>query len=210
MKKFLLILMTCVVAMGLYAQNSGDGQPCPATSTVTDKNGNVYNTVMINNQCWMKENMRTTKTATGTSISDGGSTAWTSGSYYYNYSASGIPLAERGYLYNYSAATQICPTGWHLPSQDEWITLGNYLPSYSGNFGTGIYMTTNATMPWEDNDGNAFTLVTAPASVSNNNSVSIISNGLACDYSDIVNGWCYLDNPPQNLTYLSVRCVRDN
>ena len=129
MKQFLLILMTCAVAMGLYAQNSGDGQPCPATSTVTDKNGNVYNTVMINNQCWMKENMRTTKTATGTSISDGGSTAWTSGSYYYNYSASGIPLAERGYLYNYSAATQICPTGWHLPSHAEWTAMEQHLSS---------------------------------------------------------------------------------
>ncbi len=122
--------MTSALALSLYAQiPANNAQPCPGTPTVTDKNGNVYNTVMIDNQCWMKENMRTTKTATGTSISDGGSTAWTSGSYYYNYSASGIPLAERGYLYNYSAATQICPTGWHLPSHAEWTAMEQHLSS---------------------------------------------------------------------------------
>jgi len=104
----------------------------------------------------------------------------------------------------YPEVLQACPTGWHLPSQDEWITLGNYLPSYSESFGAGYYMNTNATMPWSDGT-NDYTLVVSPASVDNNNSVSIFGNGIACEYSDIVNGDCCLDG-----CGLSVRCVRDN
>ena len=65
MKKFLLILMTCALAMGLYAQPAGDAQACPGLSTVTDYDGNVYNTVKIGTQCWMKQNLRTKHYANG-------------------------------------------------------------------------------------------------------------------------------------------------
>ena len=45
------------------------GQPCPDAPTVTDYDGNVYNTVQIGNQCWMKEDLRTTHYANGTGLS---------------------------------------------------------------------------------------------------------------------------------------------
>ena len=114
-----------------------NGQPCHGTETVTDIDGNVYNTVVIGNQCWMRENLRATKYADGTAIPAGGSTTSNTDPYYYDYSSSGIPLEERGYLYNWAAAMHgatssnavpsgvqgICPNGWHLPSDAEWTAL---------------------------------------------------------------------------------------
>ena len=111
--------------------------PCSGVPTVTDVEGNVYNTVKIGRQCWMKENLRTTKAPDGTTILpahtplysyttvvDGDSVTY---NWYetipYNNSDSGIPLEERGYLYTWETANQACPTGWHLPSDEEWTTM---------------------------------------------------------------------------------------
>ena len=126
------------------AQNNTDAHPCPGTPTVTDIDGNVYNTVMIGNQCWTRENMRATRYANGDTIHFA---MFYQESYlepyYYNYSNSNIPLEKRGYLYNWLAAVHgldtsssvpsgiqgICPTGWHVPSWDEWDALRIYLGS---------------------------------------------------------------------------------
>ncbi len=52
------------------------------TSTVSDADNNTYNTVQIGSQCWMKENLRTTKKPDGTNITKGPAThaggGWTS------------------------------------------------------------------------------------------------------------------------------------
>ncbi|MBR6161855.1 MAG: T9SS type A sorting domain-containing protein [Bacteroidales bacterium] len=126
--------------------NLTDGQPCPGTPTVTDYDGNVYNTVQIGTQCWMKENLRTTHYANGMSIDDGDTLSSSNYPYYYNYSTSSIALSQRGYLYNWSAATRgyssssnpsgvqgVCPTGWHVPSNAEWTQLSDYVGSRSQN-----------------------------------------------------------------------------
>ncbi len=80
------------------------GQPCPGTPTVTDHDGNVYATLQIGEQCWMRQNLRTTHFADGTAIPAGGSNTSYDESYYYDYSTHSLPLEERGYLYNWSAA----------------------------------------------------------------------------------------------------------
>ena len=43
-------------------------QACPGTPTVTDIDGNTYNTVLVGDQCWMKENLKTTTYSNGTAI----------------------------------------------------------------------------------------------------------------------------------------------
>ena len=123
----------------------GSANPCPNAATVTDYEGNVYNTVHIGSQCWMRENLRSTKFADGTPIPNGNDTTSLTDFYYYDNSDSDIPLARRGYLYNWPAAMHgavsssaspsgvlgICPTGWHLPSDAEYTQLTDYVSSVS-------------------------------------------------------------------------------
>jgi uncharacterized protein (TIGR02145 family) len=104
----------------------------PCTS-VTDIDGNVYNAVAIGTQCWMASNLKTSKYRNGTSISNVTSaSSWaalTTGAYcYYNNSSSNN--ATYGKLYNYYAVVDsrnLCPTGWHVPSDTEWTTLTDFL-----------------------------------------------------------------------------------
>ncbi len=121
--------------------------PCPGTPTVSDIDGNVYNTVQIGNQCWMKENLRTTKYASGTSIalgSAGPSTNTTTPYRYYPNDNSSL-VSTHGYMYNWratmgnssssnanpSGVQGICPDGWHVPSDSEWTQLSNYVSGQS-------------------------------------------------------------------------------
>ena len=121
-----------------------DGQPCNGAPTVSDYDGNVYNTVQIGNQCWMKENLRTTRYASGTSIALGSSTSTTMAYRYYpNNNSSNV--STYGYLYNWKAVMRnssssvanpsgvqgICPDGWHVPSDAEWTQLTDYVGGQS-------------------------------------------------------------------------------
>ena len=117
---------------------------CNGVSSLTDIDGNTYNTVAIGTQCWMKENLRTTKYANGTAIAPGSSTSNTT-AYYYAPNGDNSNVATYGYLYNWAAVMNgasssdanpsgvqgICPTGWHVPSDAEWTQLTNYVSSQS-------------------------------------------------------------------------------
>ncbi|MBR1991376.1 MAG: T9SS type A sorting domain-containing protein [Bacteroidales bacterium] len=120
------------------------GQPCPGSETVTDVDGNVYNTVQLGNQCWMKENLRTTRYADNTPISQGSSVSTTTAYWYYPNNDASIKSIY-GLLYNLAAVMHgaassvanpsgvqgICPDGWHVPSDAEWTQLTDYVGSQS-------------------------------------------------------------------------------
>ncbi len=144
-----------------YAYNNEDGCPsmdtlkvvvvlvdeksCPLAPCVTDVDGNMYSTVQIGGQCWMRSNLRTTRYADGTAVPVGNSAFSETNPYYYDYSNQRFTLRERGYLYNWPAVMHnqsssntmpsdvqgICPDGWHLPSYAEWTELENYVKSQS-------------------------------------------------------------------------------
>ena len=112
--------------------------PCPGAATVTDYDGNVYNTVQIGDQCWMRENLRTTHYADGTAVPAGSGDNFNDyAPFYYDYNSSDIPLEARGYHYTWTAVMKganssssvpsgvqgICPTGWHVPSDAEWTIM---------------------------------------------------------------------------------------
>jgi len=101
---------------------------------IKDINGNIYDTVKIGNQIWMKQNFKATKYNDNTPITlITDSAAWancTSEGYcYYNNTTNGDTINKFGALYNWYAINtgKLAPAGWHVPSKDEWDTLQNYL-----------------------------------------------------------------------------------
>ena len=104
-----------------------------SASTFTDtRDGNVYQTVTIGNQVWMAENLKYLPSVVGSA--PGSPTT----PYYYVYGYNGTNVADAkatlnystyGVLYNWPAAVNACPTGWHLPSDVEWTELIDYLGS---------------------------------------------------------------------------------
>lgn len=100
-------------------------------STVRDFEGNVYKTVKIGSQCWMKENLVVSKYQNGLEIPIGngnrdGGDIFTTSAYVPILDRAGRPLRTRGFYYNFFAATDskgICPLGWRIPSKIEYETL---------------------------------------------------------------------------------------
>ncbi len=105
---------------------------CPPN--ITDFDGNTYKIIEIGLQCWMAENLKTTKYRNGDNITYPGNnnTTWasnTTGAYaWYDNDISWKNLY--GALYNWHAVVNskgLCPIGWHVPSQDELVILTNFI-----------------------------------------------------------------------------------
>lgn len=97
--------------------------------TTTDIEGNVYKIVEIHGQTWFAENLRTTKLNDGTPIQNGthyeiwknadtAAYCWYNNEQY-NYGAT------YGALYNWHAVNtgKLCPHGWKVPGEEDWMTL---------------------------------------------------------------------------------------
>ncbi len=109
------------------------GYPCPGAPTVTDIDGNVYNTVQIGNQCWMKENLKTTTYNNGTPIPNvTDHDEWldlTTGAYVW-YDNDISWKDSYGALYNFFTTVDpngLCPIGWHVTTNEEWKDLTDYI-----------------------------------------------------------------------------------
>jgi uncharacterized protein (TIGR02145 family) len=111
--------------------------------TITDIDGNIYNTVEIGSQLWMKENLKTTKYSNGTSIPNiTSSSIWgnlDSGAYC-NYNNDSNISTIYGKLYNWYVVTNpnnICPIGWHVPTDSDWNKLIFFLDPSADTSATG-------------------------------------------------------------------------
>lgn len=100
--------------------------------TATDIDGNVYRTVTIGTQEWMAENLKTSKYNDGSSvIYVSNSAEWTvlpiPAYCWYQHSSS--MNTTYGSLYNWYAveAGNLCPSGWHVPSDEEWTVLTDFI-----------------------------------------------------------------------------------
>lgn len=100
--------------------------------TLTDIDGNIYTTTKIGTQVWMAENLKTTRYNNGTQL------------YHCPDEAEWSNLLTPGYswydndpdyhnsfgcLYNWFVINEsnVCPVGWHVPDDNDWTTLTNYL-----------------------------------------------------------------------------------
>lgn len=119
-----------------YATNSagtgyGDTNEFTTTKvgTVTDVDGNIYQTIKIGDQWWMAENLRVICYRNGDSIPNvTDNTEWTdlTNGAYCNYDNDPFIAATYGRLYNWYAvddSRSIAPEGWHVPTDEEWKEL---------------------------------------------------------------------------------------
>jgi len=86
------------------------GKPCPGIPKVTDsRDRQIYSTAQIGSQCWLQRNMNYK----------------TGNSWCYDNNTSNCETYGR--LYDWETAMKVCPSGWHLPDDEEWTMLVTYL-----------------------------------------------------------------------------------
>ena len=204
-------------------------RPNITTPSITDADGNVYTSVTIGTQEWMTENLRTTKYSDGTSIpnvtddAEWGNLSTGAWSHYDNDSQY---EATYGKLYNWYAASNsrnVCPTGWHVPTDSEWTVLEDYLGANEHNGVEGKAL--KATSGWED-DGNGtddYGWLGLPGgyrgSYGGFGDIGSSGGWWSSSQSSTTNAWCrdlfnssdnvYRSGGPNKLYGFSVRCLRD-
>jgi uncharacterized protein (TIGR02145 family) len=102
MKKLLLLVFILGFGTPSFAQETGIYKD--------SRDGKTYQTIKIGRQTWMAENL-----------------AYQAGSGIWAYDNNQKHVPAYGYLYNWKTAQDVCPAGWHLPSNAEWITLTDYV-----------------------------------------------------------------------------------
>ncbi len=208
---------------------------------IDSRDGNEYNWVQIGDQVWMAENLAYLPSVN--MVADGSEDA--AGSYYYVYGYDGTNVTDAkatdnyttyGVLYNWTAAMDgeassttnpsgiqgVCPTGWHLPSDAEWIELTDYL---GGEEFAGGKLKETGTTHWASPNAGAtnetgFTALPGGYRSGYGNFYDIgnlgywwssteydtdraLSRSLLCNYSSL-----YSSNKVKEIGF-SVRCVRD-
>jgi uncharacterized protein (TIGR02145 family) len=136
-------------------------------TTVKDADGNVYNTVKVGNQIWMKENLKTTKFNDGTPI-----TKYVFGINWLNLNApvalyqwagtsntngvypNPLPIDYYGAMYNHIAfeSGKLAPTGWRIPSEQDFLILKNHLTN-NGHAGKEA-LALKSNFGWRPSSGN--------------------------------------------------------
>ncbi len=146
MKKTIYLLASVILLLSCKKESSNpsSNQSTNTTSStakygngVTDLDGYKYKTIIIGNQEWMGENLKVSKYEDGTVIPNvTDNTQWsklTSGAWCYNNNNITNNL-KFGKLYNWYAVSpttngnkNVCPTGWHVPTDNEWSIMTDFL-----------------------------------------------------------------------------------
>ncbi len=145
--KFIVLLFFISAAPGIRGQE-----------VVKDYDGNEYKTVKAGNQVWMAENLKVTHYRNGQPVPNVKENkqwdALSTGAY-----CDPVNRPERseiqGKLYNWYAIADernLCPAGWHVPSETEWQALVKYLSETPGSkeLNAGLFMVLQEDMRYYD------------------------------------------------------------
>ncbi|BAO77234.1 fibrobacter succinogenes major paralogous domain-containing protein [Winogradskyella sp. PG-2] len=166
--QFTLISLAAVLFINCSDDTDDNSQQ--QLRTVTDIDGNVYNTIVIGNQTWMLENLKVTTFKDGTPITqftfaehgnNWGSLNNQDAFYQYantddlnNAVDFDMPFEYYGAMYNHFAieSGKLAPEGWRIPSAQDFMELENYFATngFSGNEATALKSTTG----WFASSGN--------------------------------------------------------
>ena len=154
-------------------EDSTDPNPTDPPQTpdplVDSRDGNIYQTVQIGPKIWMAENLRFLPSLSSPSISSNSDPHYL----IYDSEETDVELGKLeenynkyGALYNWSAAKQSCPAGWHLPTDNEWLSL---ISALGGELVAGGKMKESGTQHWQSaatgsgNNESGFTALPAGA-----------------------------------------------
>jgi len=188
------------------------GNDMTFSTLISDRDGNTYQTVNIGAQVWMASNLKTTKYSNGDVIS--------SGIYIQGNNPNNIAIYGR--LYTWTVAVDgrnICPIGWHVPSEVEWnVLLSNVISPadlkeqglvhwFSPNTGATNSVLFTA-LPGGYFDGSVTTGIQAIASFWFTDEIGgIYGRGFKLYYNNIPDTGEYVNS--EKNTAFSIRCLKD-
>jgi uncharacterized protein (TIGR02145 family) len=208
---------------------------------IQDADGNVYTSVTIGEQEWMVENLKTTKYNNGDAIqtTDSDISDESAPEYQWAYAGDESNVATYGRLYTWYTvkdSRNICPVGWHVPTDDAWTKLTDYLINHGYAYkviGTDISKSMAAASAWNtydqagtvgndqaSNNHSGFSAVPGGIRLSNGSFSYIGQNATWWSYTPISDTYAYNLTLTYSLGYViknsylmnagySVRCMRD-
>ncbi|MBU1100117.1 MAG: fibrobacter succinogenes major paralogous domain-containing protein [Bacteroidetes bacterium] len=230
---FFLIIM---LMLATVACQNDESYPADENESglVADVDGNVYHTVTIGSQVWMAENLIVTHFSNGDPIPNiTENTDWaalTTPAYCFYENNSSTYGIVYGALYNWytvdpasNGNKNICPDGWHIPTEAEWTTLTTYL---GGSSVAGGKMKEAGTSHWSApntgaNNSSAFTALPGGYRAYTNgtfDNIGIFAHWWSSTQADASLAWgeglFTMENPANHSTSMkkngfSIRCVKD-
>jgi len=101
----------------------GSVETCDEGTFIDVRDGNEYKWVKIGNQIWMAENL------SHFANREGVAEIWSPQEEDSEYNTE-----TYGVYYNWAAATEVCPDGWHLPTYEEWEELASFISTEQGHY----------------------------------------------------------------------------
>lgn len=207
----------------LSVTKGGSGSGCGGITQI-EYQGQIYEVVEIGNQCWMAENLNIGTMINGSeNMTDNGVIE----KYCYDNSSANCNIY--GGMYQWDEIMQytttqgaqgICPVGWHIPADNEWTTLIDYL---GGEYVAGGKMKENGTVHWNSPNTGAtnesgFTAIPGGRNTSGNFSKLTIGAYFHSSSGDANSAWfrsIYFDEEYVSRYAIdknfgvSVRCLKD-
>ena len=227
------ILLALTLALSIFSgckkdsdvDNSNSNNPTPASGTLTDIDGNTYETVTIHGKVWMKENLKVTHYRNGdpiTNITDSATWCNTSSEGWCHYNNDPSISAVYGKLYNWWAvmdSRKIAPAGWHVATSAEYDSLIAY---FGGTDVAGKELKELGTTHWinPNNATNSSGFKALPNGIRYGTILQFKSLTLVSYFwtdAGSINIYCYMPNyndkahvsPYARHGGLGVRCVKD-